>query len=1203
MTAPTTKTHWRSEADLANTPEFRAAAAAEFPGFENVFESAGEAVPADDRDPATAALHRRQFFALSAAALGLAGVAGCRRPDLEILPFASVPEEQWQNQVPGKPTFYATSFPRAGGAFPVLVESHDGRPTKVEGNPRHPASGGATDVHAQAAVLDLYSPDRVMNDKYPGVMERGQSRRWEDFDAAIATLVKANGEGFYVLAGQAPSPALRMVRDHMKAKLPQASWHGYEAIDTANALEGAKIAFGSPLCVEYDFAKADRVLALDCDFLGGGPEQVRNSQAFIARRTADTPDDRARMNRLYVVESTYTVTGTMADHRLRLPASRIGDFLVAVAKELKVPAAEGLKAPADLPEKWVKAVAKDLREGGRALATIGDLDHRYGTNIVIVGPRQPAWVHALAHALNLHRDGTSTGVTFREPPAEVVADKPLAGLVADMNAGKVHTLLVVGGNPAFDAPADLGFKAALQKVTHKVRLGLFFDQTSEACDWHLPLAHDLEGWGDTEASDGTLCCVQPLIAPLNGNRPATADPASPPPRGGRTALEVLALMTQFAVPGVPNVKGRDAQGNTTFSNPETTSYLIAKQKAYDTVRASFAARAKIAVTDKGFDARFNAYKQLGFLPGSERPLKSVTLNSAAVTAALAKYTPAAVPTKDAVEVTFHPDYRVGDGRGSMNPWLLELPDPITKLVWDNAASVSPATAAAFKLKQGDRVKLTVAGRAVEVPVYVLPGQADFSVALPVGFPGEMRISRVPEGGGFDVYPARTTAALHTAAGCKLEPTGKTFDLVTTQEHGTIPEGRDIVREEVATAGHAGHAASAEQIAAAHGAGQKDQPGHSRELTVLTSPAEHGHANPLKVGFPPDGHVTEGDLKKEFQGGYGNPQVTDAQRNNAREKQERFPLDLARPAELDAQFQWGMVIDLNSCTGCSACLIACQMENNIPVVGKAEVKRNREMHWIRIDRYFTGTGGTEEPTIVTQPVACVHCEAAPCESVCPVNAALHSPEGLNLQVYNRCIGTRYCANACPYKVRRFNWFDFNKRGLDELRVPTPFARDGMNFRGTGVPETLKMSKNPDVTVRMRGVMEKCTYCVQRLEAGKYGAKIAATQVAQGRKAAATDETFRHAGPASAYRKPKDPKAAGYDLDARGRVVVPDGVIQTACQEACPTRAITFGNTLDPASKVFAAKKAAGDYLLLGELNTKPRTSYRPRVRNPNPELMG
>jgi len=1141
----------------------------EFPGFTNVFDATGEAVFLDT-DAAEGTLNRRNFLTLSAA-IATASLAGCRRPDLEILPYAAIPDNQIGHLSPGKPTFYATCQPRPGGAIPLLVESHDGRPTKIEGNPQHASSLGSTDAFAQASILDLYSPDRVMSDKYPGVMENGSPRRWEDFDRAARALseklAKTQGEGFAILAEQVPSPSLRLLREHIRTAFPKAKWHTYEPVDTAEALAGAEIAFGAKLVAKYDFAKLDRILALDSDFLGCDPDAIANGRAFGKRRKIENATD--KMNRLYAVESTYTVTGTMADHRLRLAAGQIGGYLLAVTKELKVtyPAIPTIPdAGTVFPEKWVKAVAKDLRENA-------------GRSVVIVGHRQPAWVHALAHSVNaalgayprieLRKDGPLTLQIEREGPVQwrpappEVSEQGIRELSTDMANGSVRTLLILGGNPVFNAPADTNFKAELQKVTTKIRIGLFHDHTSEACDWHLPQTHYLESWGDCEASDGTLCCVQPLIAPLNGGRSGTGSEVEAPPRGGRTAFEVLALLTQFSNPD---------------DNKPIASYLGASKAVYSAVRKVFSQRSGIDSKDKDFDIEFNRYKQLGFLPATKdeagRATQTVEVNAAQVAKAIAGYTPAAAPTQDSLEVTLHPDSTIFDGRYAMNAWLQELPHPITKLVWDNAAVVSPKTAIELGLNLSDRVKLTINGSVLDIPVYILPGQADYSVALAYGQFGEMRIDHVPDGGGTNVYPVRKSSALHTVSGCTLQPTGRNGDLVMTQEHGVIPEGRDIIREvDFSKLAHNEH----------------HTPPHTDEV--------HGP----KVGVAPDGHFTEDDLKKGFQGGYGNKQQPPAP---ARDKQERFPLDLARPELLDSQFQWGMVIDLSSCTGCSACMIACQSENNIPVVGKYEVKRNRELHWIRLDRYFTSDGTTADadPRIITQPVACVHCESAPCEQVCPVNATVHSPEGLNLQVYNRCIGTRYCSNACPYKVRRFNWFDFNKRKLDELRTPTPFATGGMALSKSLMPETLKMQKNPDVTVRIRGVMEKCTYCVQRIERGKYGAKIAATEVAQGRKTINTDTGFRVDGAITAYRKPKDAHAAGYDLDKQGRVIVPDGLIVTACQNACPTRAITFGNVIDPNSNVYKAKKQAGEYLLLGELNTKPRTSFLPRFKNANPEMV-
>ncbi|MBX9624084.1 MAG: 4Fe-4S dicluster domain-containing protein [Gemmataceae bacterium] len=1116
----------------------------EFPGYTNVFENAGEAIP-DDAGRPHAELSRRAFLALGAA--GLAAAAGCRRPELHILPYSAVPDDQVGSVVPGKPAFYATCLPRPGGALPVLVESHEGRPTKIEGHPRHPCSRGRTDAFAQATIYDLYSPDRVMADRAPGVVRNGVSRSWDEFDAFARAeadrLLKEKGKGFAVLSEEMNSPAVRLIRAHMTAAMPEATWHTYEPVDFTEVRKGAELAFGAKLVARYNLDKADRILALDSDFLGLDPDQIHHSVGWAARRSPDGP-----MSRLYVAESTPTVTGTMADHRLRLASSQVGVLLTAAAKELaariKPPLPQlGTVATPGVNEVWAKAVAKDLA------------DHP-GKAVVLVGYRQPAWVHALGHAVNAALDAMNAGVVeLRDAPPEA-ADKTIADLVKSMEAGAVSTLLVVGGNPVLNAPGDRypnpeqiiarrtwDFDTALQKVPHKLRLGLYHDQTSEACDWHLPLAHSLEGWGDAEAADGSLCCVQPLIAPL---------------RDGRTALEVLALLTQFAFEA---------------DTKPTASHLIAKTKAYELVRRAFADRSGIPSTDPGFALAFDRYKQQGYLPADQdktgrkpKPAAELKVDAAKIAAEVGKVQLPPVPSHDALELVFVPDNTLYDGRYARNPWLQELPDPITKLVWDNAALVSPATAAAFKVTTGDVIRLSIRGTSIELPAFVLPGQADWSVALPFGQPGAMPIRHVPDGGGFDVFPLRRSDAMHTAGGGTLEPAGRRYDLAVTQEHGTIPEGREIVHEFTAGEYHKHH---------------HDHPDHGPP-----------------IGLPPGGLPTEEELKKGFQGGYGNPQQGPAP---ALQKQDRFPLDLARPELLDSQFQWGMVIDLNACTGCSACVVACQSENNIPVVGKHEVLRNRELHWLRIDRYFTTSG--DDTRIVSQPVACVHCESAPCEQVCPVNAAVHSPEGLNLQVYNRCIGTRYCANACPYKVRRFNWFDFNKRGLDELRTPTPFAAGGASLTHNLTPETLKMGKNPDVSVRMRGVMEKCTYCVQRVERAKYGAKIAAAEVAQGRTVIPTDDAFKPDGPPSAYRKPADPRAAGYDLDRHGRVIVPDGGVITACQQSCPTGAIVFGNVLDPNSRVSKLKEREAEYLLLGELNTKPRTSYLPRVRNPNPELVG
>lgn len=1137
----------------------------EFPGYANVFAGEGSAAPLD-ADPAWATWNRRQFLTYSAAAL--AAAAGCRRPELPILPYSAVPDDRLGHVVHGLPTFYATTQPRPFGSLPLLVESHDGRPVKIEGHPRHPASRGSTDAFAQAALFDLYSPDRVMSERYASVLERGSPRRWDDFDRFARRLADrltaAQGKGFAILSDQTPSPALRRIREHLRQNWPHSRWYSYEAIDYAEVLGGTQLAFGQPLWPRLDLQQADCILLLDADYLGLDPDSLLHARRFARRRQLREPHD--RLNRLYVVESTYTITGAMADHRLRLPAGRIGTFLLALVSELaaagagtslSLPATLGATASQELPERarrWLAPLARDL------------LRHR-SRAVVAAGYRQPAWVHSVVHAINAFLQADSHW-EFLPPPPEML-DPGLTELTEQLQAGRIDTLLIIGGNPVLHAPADLPFVNALRQTATTIRLGLYYDHTSEVCQWHLPLAHFLEAWGDTESSDGTLCCIQPLIEPLNSTA-ATAADLEPPARGGRSALEVLALLTRLPHP-------RDGK--------PIASYHAARSASYELIRSVLAERTGLAPDDPQFTLAFQQYKQLGFLPPEQdkqrrRPVRPLLRPWPEILRALPAPRPHTT-RPDTLEATFHPDYCLYDGRYLWNAWLQELPDPISKLVWDNAALISPQTAGVLGLSTGDIVRLSTDSGQIEIPVFVLPGQADGSIALFLGQCGQMRISHIPGGGGTNVFPLRSTQFRYILPEVKLEKTGRRTVLVTTQEHGVIPQGRDIVREADVTAARL----------AAH---QKSHNGHTHSLHP-PSPAAP------TLGLSPDGHLSEADLRRGFQAGYGNVPPPPLP---ALDKQRRFPLDLARPERLDSPFQWGMVIDLSACTGCSACVVACQAENNIPVVGKYEVQRNREMHWLRIDRYFSSADGQKadtDPRVIMQPLACVHCEQAPCEQVCPVNAAVHSPEGLNLQVYNRCIGTRYCANACPYKARRFNWFDFNKRPLDELRVPTPLSHDGAALTRQLLPESLRMLKNPDVTVRMRGVMEKCTYCIQRLERAKYGAKIAATEVAQGRRTIPTDPNYQPAGPPSAYRKPLDPLAAGYDLDRWGHVIVPDGLVRTACQAACPTEAIVFGNLLDPNSAVVRAKQRAGEYLLLGELNTKPRTSYLPRLRHLNPEL--
>jgi molybdopterin-containing oxidoreductase family iron-sulfur binding subunit len=1014
---PSGKAYWRSLDHLADTPEFRDWVERKFP------ESMRELIAG------TGGVDRRAFLQLMAASLGLAGLAGCRRPELKALPYSKQPEEI----VPGLPNFYATSIPRRGSALPILVESHEGRPTKIEGNPRQPDSGGSTDAMAQAWILNLYDPDRSSP-----VLHQGQPSSWKDYDnfatAHYAALRDRKGKGLRVLADDPGSPSLDLMREHFQKILPDAIWHVHDPISRVNLSDGAALAFGTPVIARYQLDKADVILALDCDLLGLEEDGTRHHRGFSNGRL--TGDKSPAMNRLYVVESQFSITGGMADHRLRLPSSDILDYTLALAREIlageKLVPAPGSPQAAlrqalgayrlatKLDEVWIREVAADLRAHA-------------GKGIIVAGRRQPPIVHALAFALNAILGNLGKTIELRKrsprPPAESV-DK----LAQAIDKGEVETLLIVGGNPAYDAPADAGMAERIKKVATTIRLGYHPDETSRLATWHLPAAHPLEAWGDARAGDGSLLPIQPLIEPLFE---------------GRNTVEELARLTKF----------------------ETSS-------PYEIVRRTFRKLAGLAESE--FEAAWRKFLHEGTSAVGRYAVDhpDVKWDAVAKGVAAARPAPGALSATN-LELVFERDAKVDDGRFANNGWLQELGNPMTKISWGNAALFSPKTAGELGIADGDMVRLELDGRSLEAAALILPGQADYSVGLPLGY-GRTACGRVGQGIGYDGYALRTSKAPDVAMGLKVAKIGPRVTLACSQEHFTM-EGREPVRE----------ATLADFLAPPKSAGVH---AHEEEhVDIQTPPVDHG------------------------------------------------------------EHQWGMAIDLNTCTGCSACVLACQSENNIPIVGPKEVPRGREMHWIRIDRYFAGD--PDEPELVHQPVACVQCEKAPCEVVCPVNATVHGEEGLNLMVYSRCIGTRYCANNCPYKVRRFNYFDYNERPLDQLWYG-PLTERGM-------PETLRLQKNPDVSVRMRGVMEKCTYCVQRIERARIGTKVTAGGAPPGK--------------------------------------IPDGTVVPACAQACPAQAIVFGDLSDPASKVSRVKQQSRNYDLLGELNTKPRTSYLARLRNPNPRM--
>ncbi|MCI0403973.1 MAG: TAT-variant-translocated molybdopterin oxidoreductase, partial [Acidobacteria bacterium] len=882
--------YWRSLEELAETPEFEDYLHREFP------ENASEWT-----DP----IGRRRFLQLMAASFALAGLsAACtRQPTEHIVPYVRQPEQY----IPGRPLYYATAMTLAGYATGLLVESHLGRPTKIEGNELHPASLGATDSFAQASILSLYDPDRSQV-----VLEAGRISTWSAFLAALnRALVNqgaVRGRGLRLLTETVTSPTLASQIQALLARYPEARWHQYEPVNRDNARAGARLAFGEVVETQYRFDKADLVLSLDADFLSCGPGNVRYARDFINRRRVSSTQ--GEMNRLYVVESTPTNTGAMADHRITIPNHEIALFAAAL-RVLGVPMPlcasvdaagrlRGVRCP--LLSEEVPELSRSLRERFTDklewIVTNADLwepDH-LGRSVVIAGDSQPPIVHALAHDLNNMLGNVGSTVTYTASVEANPVDQieSLRELVADMEAGKVEVLVMLGGNPVYNTPIDLGFAAALNKVPFRAHLSAYEDETSYLCHWHIPGAHYLEAWGDARAYDGTVTIQQPLIAPLYG---------------GKSAYELLAALN-----GQPGAS------------------------AYDIIRDYWKARSGA----KDFEPFWRRAVHDGIIAGTTLPTRKVTLNSQAIAAGLREL----APTKG-LEVTFRPDPTVYDGRFANNGWLQELPKPLTKLTWDNPCLLSPATAQRLGVTNEDMVDIRYHGRSVRAPVWISPGHADDSVTVFLGY-GRSRAGRIGSGIGYNAYALRTSDAPWFATGVEIVKTGQRYPLACTQHHHSM-EGRALVR-----------AGTLEEYQKhpdfVHEMGEEPPPGLS-----------------LYPGFKYEGYA------------------------------------------------WGMAIDLNACTGCGACVVACQAENNIPIVGKEQVSRGREMHWLRVDRYFKGD--PDQPETYHQPVPCMHCENAPCEVVCPVAATVHSHEGLNDMIYNRCIGTRYCSNNCPYKVRRFNFLQF------------------------------------------------------------------------------------------------------------------------------------------------------------------------------------
>ena len=949
LTGQTGPQLWRSLEELGNTPEFRACLEREFPVGASEWPEEGETAT-------SGGMGRRHFLTLVGASLALAGFTACDpRSREKIVPYADQPEQI----IPGKPLVYATAMPLGGYGRGILVSTDMGRPIKIEGNPAHPDSLGATDAITQAAILGLWDPDRSQAPFF-----KGHISNWKKFESELLSVLQSvqtlQGDGMAILTEPTTSPTLHRQMSELFKKYPKMRLYEWSPDTMARA----------SVPPQTDFGKPDLIVSVGSDFLLDQPGSLRFMRQFAARRRAQ--GGQANPNRLYVLESTPTITGTMADHRLSAPPDRIA----AVLRRLNGATDEKL----------------DAREEAFAQNLAADLGKHRTSSLILAGEKEPAAIRVLADRLAGVPD--TVGI-----PSGLPDD--LALLAHDLDNGAVKNLFILGGNPVYSAPPSLHFGEQLAKASFAVHLSLYEDETSHCCRWHLPETYFLEAWSDLLASDDTPSIVQPVIDPLYS---------------GRSAHELLAMLTQdFQASGYELVR---------------TTWKVDRGDDFETFWQQSVHSGLVKGSPQGEQSGWPVRELISPIPLTKLPETDYLL--------------------------IRPDPCVGDGRWANNGWLQELPKPLTKLTWDNAALIAPAMANRLGLKTGDVVELRVEDRVVTAPIMLLPGQADRCVTVHLGY-GRKHAGSLATSVGFDAYALQSTKDRWCIPGLKIRKLGGDYTLATTQHHFSM-EGRDSVR-------------------VANVADFRAHPGFART-----------------------------------------------------EPQDRPSLLPSQEPLASKAYAWGLTVDLSTCTGCNACVVACQAENNIPVVGKDQVSRGREMHWIRVDRYFEGS--QDDPAMYQQPVMCMHCEKAPCEVVCPVAATVHNDEGLNTMVYNRCVGTRYCSNNCPYKVRRFNFLEYS---------PPEDSSFGQR-------------QNPNVTVRRRGVMEKCTYCVQRINEVRINADLG-------------DRTIR------------------------------DGEIQTACQQVCPAEAITFGNLLDPDSLVSRRKREPVNYGLLEELNTQPRTSYLARIRNP------
>jgi molybdopterin-containing oxidoreductase family iron-sulfur binding subunit len=1016
MSELTQKTYWKSLNELAQNKEYEKFVEREFP--ENATELSD-------------GVSRKGFLRIMGASIALAGFAACRRPVQKILPYSKQPEDI----VPGIPLFYASAMPFQGNLTGLVVENHEGRPTKVEGNDLHPASGGNTNAYHQASILEMYDPDRSRSP-----MRNGSSSSTNDFHAFVSDYFADTNKRVAFISEANSSPTYNGLKEDALNRFNNAEWVTYEPFGEDNVIEGNNIAFGRRLRSHYNYNNADIIVSLDDDILAPThPNNVEYAKQVTSRRKVTSQQD--SMNRIYSVENGFSTTGSYADHRLRIKASEMADFANAIAAALSAKIS-GLNSFSSVNNKFT----------GSEFVTVmaDDLANSAGRSAISLGFDYAPEVHAVVAAINsaLNNYGTTVNllqVTHFDNQNNKAAFTSLVNSIKD---GNFDAVVIVGANPALTAPADLNFTDALSGADEVFHLSTYNDETGKSASWHIPRSHYLEAWGDGYSFGGARAVIQPQIQPLHDSL---------------SEIEFLGAITNAG-----------------------------KVSGYDLVRDTFSSFYSRNFENRWLDILHDGIDVTDGFSIANRSLRSVS--------------PAPSTAINDIEVVIKADNSVYDGRFANLGWLQELPDPITKITWDNVALLSPATAESLGVSTDDYLgkadqpvlNIAVNGTPIKIAAWVQPGHADDSITVHTGY-GREGIGRVADvtsensqwldpsttSGGVNVYPIRTSSSmLFAQAGVSL--TSETYPIACVQDHHSL-EGRDMYRQAtLAKYKEQGDYASFKYV-------------HKYAVPGMKEAAELGEDQPISL--------------------------------------------FNEQTAVEGEPQWGMAIDLNACFGCGVCIIACQSENNIPVIGKREVERGREMHWIRTDRYYMGD--KENPQAVHQPVPCMHCELAPCEQVCPVAATTHSDDGMNQMTYNRCIGTRYCANNCPFKVRRFNFFNY----------PKEYLTTGED------PDIIQMAMNPEVTVRFRGVMEKCTYCVQRVNREKIGAKI---------------ETG-------------SPKPA-------------DGTVQTACQQACPADAIYFGDLTDEGSEVSKMKRNERNYLMLEELNVRPRTSYIAKLTNPNPALV-